>query len=65
MLVSVGPFDYRRCPVLELEPEHQVLVEQWRTGAAPEGVERWHAPSAVVDACEFLDALKREVTGGN
>jgi hypothetical protein len=51
--------------VLELEPEHQVLVEQWRTGAAPEGVERWHAPSAVVDACEFLDALKREVTGGN
>ncbi len=57
--MQVGPFEYRACPVLFLEPDDEQLVAWVRDGLElPPPLERAHLPARLVDGLVFLEQLK-------
>lgn len=56
--MRIGPFEYRECPVLFLEPEDEQLVAQVRSGVElPTGPDRLYLPARYVEGMKFLGTL--------
>lgn len=64
MLVKIGPFEFRECPVRFLDAEDEQLVNLVATGfELPTGPERLHLPARFVEGINFLAALKGGADG--
>jgi hypothetical protein len=57
-LLTVGGFEFRRCPALFIEAQDQAAVIAWRTTPEPSFDERMHMPHALAEAFDFLAALE-------
>lgn len=58
VLLAIGPFEFKRCPLVYVEPQDEAAVIAWRTVAEPTFEDRMHMPHALAEAFDFLDELE-------